>query len=257
MNFFIFLLSFSVNPIITYYIPSVDASKFLSIYAASNIIFSLMFTVLFIYFTKQVKVYLAIILIISVFCVFYRWEFLVFFYPFAMLAGDYLLTQSKNEKGILFFRAFLIISALSFLFLNSHYYELLYVRVILCMSVAALVLIFVSDFKSLKIDSGLKWISYTYIFYSGTLLLIPLLSADGDSAKIWFIACQIGLGVTLKKLDFSSRGVFDDKKYKFVFSCVDIVCLIIPIVVSFFYLEYIIFVLYYISFCFLKSLKVK
>ncbi len=259
MHFVLFIISYALNPFIILMVPDQNAELFLSVYAVGSIIFSLYFTFLFsqkrlLKFSKSLILLVVFIVILAAILtgdVMWIW----IAYPFSLLAGDYVCTQSGSPKYTLIFRGVLIFSALPFLVFTDVFSELISLRVFLCIVFMLYVLNKVNDFILLSIDSTVKWISVTYIFYSGSLLLVPILGGEGGHIKIWFVVMQVGLGLILKRLDFSIRAVKDETK--FLLYLVDIGALCLPVIVMFFYPDWLFFTVYIISYLALKQLDPK
>jgi hypothetical protein len=240
-------------------VPDQDAELFLSVYAVGSIVFSLYFT--FIFSQKKLLVFSKSLILLVVLAIGLivtltgdvMWVWLA--YPFSLLVGDYVCTQSGSSKYTLIFRGVLIFSALPFLVVTDIFSELISLRIFLCMAFTFYILSKVNSFTLLSIDSTVKWVSITYIFYSGSLLLVPILGEGGEHIKIWFVVMQVGLGLILKKLDFSIRAVKDQTKI--LLNLVDVATLCLPVLVMFFYPDWLLFSVYVVSYLALKQLDPK
>jgi hypothetical protein len=259
MHFILFLISYALNPVIIMMVPDQSAERFLSVYAIGSIVFSLYFTFIFsqqkvIRFSRSLI--LLVIFVITLASIITGDVIMLWvIYPFALLAGDYVCTQSGSSKYTLIFRCVLIFSALPFIIFSDMFSEMIFLRVAICLLFMLYILIKVKDFMLLTIESTVKWVSITYVFYSGSLLLVPLSGGDGEHIKIWFVTMQIGLGLILKKLDFSVRAVKD--KTKLLLLLVDVGALGLPFLVMIFYPDWILFSVYMVSYLALKQLDPK
>jgi hypothetical protein len=259
MHFFLFLVSYALNPFIILMVPDQSADQFLTIYATCSIVFSLYFT--FLFSQKKLlrigKLLILVVILLIVLAALITGNIFILWiaYPFSLLAGDYVCTQSGSTRYTLVFRGILILSAFPLLIFSDLFSELLLLRILVCMAFMLYILFSVKEFLLLTIESTTKWISVTYIFYSGSLLLVPIIGGEGDHIKIWFVTMQIGLGLILKKLDFSVRAVQD--KAKILLNLVDLGTLCLPILVMFFYPDWILLSVYLISYFALRQLDPK
>lgn len=217
MHFLLFLLSYAVNPLILLFIPNQIAVHFLGGFTLCNIIFSLLFTLIFskIERLKNQNKFLITTMLCALFLgltgSFLDMVLAVsFLYPFSLLYSDYIMTQSAKNNNLIHYRFFLIITGMLVVlvtFYNSQYF----LWAVLTRSLAALLYasVFVSSgslFKNLQIKHPISFIINTYIFYSGALLLLVYIDEAGSAGtKHWYIALQISLGLLLKLIDFSVR----------------------------------------------------
>jgi hypothetical protein len=259
MHFVLFLVSYALNPLIVLMVPDHDAELFLGVYAIGSVVFSLYFTFIFsqeklLNFSKGLILFVvAMVGAMALLTGELLWLWVA--YPFSLLAGDYVCTQSGVAKFTLIFRGVLIFSALPFLIFTDMFSGLIALRIALCLVFMLFMLYVVKSFVVLSIESTIKWISVTYIFYSGSLLLVPLLGGEGAHIKIWFVTMQGGLGLILKRRDFSVRAVND--KTKILLQLVDIGAFCLPILVMFFYPDWLLLAIYMVSYIALKQLDPK
>lgn len=217
MHFLLFLLSYAVNPLILTFIPNQIAVHFLGVFTLFNIIFSLSFTLIFskIEEIKNQNKFLITTMLCALF-IGLAGSFLdmvlavAFLYPFSLLYSDYMLTQSAKNNNLIHYRFFLIITGI-LVALVTFYNVQYFLWAVLVRSLTALLYasVFVSNsnqFKNLQIKHPTSFIINTYIFYSGTLLLLVYIDEAGSAGtKHWYIALQISLGLLLKLIDFSVR----------------------------------------------------
>ncbi len=211
MHLILFVLSFALNPLIIGYLPAEYTKEFLTYFSVANLIFSLVFTLLF-GWTKTARMAnvwipcLAFVILLS-FMLFGR-KVLWFYYTFVLLAADYSVTQTNSKKISLFYRIYLISSVLILLIFKNIFFEFIIFRSSVCSSFVALILFSKKEYFQLSVKSPLKMIFITFTFYSGTLALLPNLfdSKNLLNLKIWYVGGQIGLGLILKELDFATRA---------------------------------------------------
>lgn len=211
MQFILFVLSFALNPLIIGYLPSEYTKEFLMYSSAANLIFSLGFTLLFGWekTARKASFWIPILaIVILILSVFFGKKTLWFYYTFVLLAADYSVTQTQSRNSSLYYRIYLIISALSLLLFKSFFYEFIILRSIGCSLFVIYIISTQKDFYPLAVKSPLKMIVMTFTFYSGSLTLLPHLfdSKNLINLKLWFVGSQIGLGLTLKELDYLIRG---------------------------------------------------
>jgi hypothetical protein len=176
------------------------------------------------------------------------------FYPFSLLVGDYICTQSGSAKATITYRILLIASAIPFLFLSQYFLALVVFRVIVCVLFSLILIYLTKKFILLEIKSTYRWIAVTYVFYSGTLLLVPLSGElNSDHVKFWFIGLQVGLGLILKQLDFSIRAIKDKNNRLLVL--LDFAVFGIPFILLYFYPDFLLFSAYIVSAVALKQLR--
>ena len=154
MRFALFLLSYALNPIIILSIPSESSKTFLLIYTVASAIFSLIFYWAFIIeysvqYLKQsiVVASLLAIILLTLFPDMVLW----IFYPFAILLGDYVTTQTGSSKISNSYRIMMIATAAPFIFMNDWFSTLILMRSILSISFAIAVTISVTSFIPLKV----------------------------------------------------------------------------------------------------------
>ena len=215
--FILFLGSFAANFIALAAVPLSDAKEFYGLYAISNTVFSLVFTVLFSTsaFENYRKVSMLItVLVASVFSLMiFGKNALWLIYPLMLLVGDYSVSQAGSEDDNFNFRILLILSATLFIIPYIQFY----VAIILRIGIVSLFYLKISlsnkRYENLKIKSPLYFLIAVYICYSGSQMLIPSLNASSEKIKFWYLASQIGLGLLLKRADFLSRTVSLNSSY--------------------------------------------
>lgn len=257
MRFLLFLFSYAINPAIILAIPDKDVSGFLYNYAASSAIFSF---ILLIYFSnawavKKVAYFVpaASCILISFVALFGK-NWLWVYYPYSILIGDYITTQSGSERLSNAYRVLLVASAVPIVLFPQHFYELVAFRSGINTLYALALITKIRTYHVLNIKSPVKWILITYIFYSGSLLLAPQISHnDPATTKAWFIGIQIGIGLLLKKLDFSARAINNNPTR--IYLALDVAVFAGPFVLTYFYRNYYLLALYIISALAIRSLE--
>ncbi|MFV8366705.1 hypothetical protein [Flavobacterium sp. XS1P27] len=211
MYFILFVLSFALNPLIIGYLPIEYTKEFLSCFAIANLIFSLLFTLCFGWLkTAKTANYwipsIAFILLLSV--LFFGNRALWFYYTFILLAADYSVTQTSSLKISLYYRIYLISSVLLLVCFKNFFYEFIIIRSVVCTMFVFVVILSKKEFCPLSLKSPWKMILITFTFYSGTLALLPNIFDNQNllNLKVWYVGAQVGLGLILKELDFSTRA---------------------------------------------------
>lgn len=253
MNFFLFLLSYILNPVIIHSIPQNIVSQFLTTYMWANVFFSLAFTIFF--STKIIKyayVFIIVSFIFLVALVFLEGNYVWAILPFSILLGDYLCTQAAEGRISYFFRLVLIFTALPFVYPDGNFSLLIVIRIVAILTFGFWLMFKNRKPKRLNISFPVKWIATTYVFYSGTLLLLPYLLTDDTELKYWFIITQVGLGIVLKKLDFEVRSVSENIRK--VGLLIYIGACALPLLLSIYYFSAIAVIMYYLSFAALAYL---
>jgi hypothetical protein len=210
MQFILFLLSSASTSLIISFIPHAEAASFLSIFSVSNIVCSLWFTLAFSYARSATLASWWIPVgagVLGIGVLVFGDRGLWFFYPFSIIAADYATTQSGSTRLSTAYRILLIFSVIPFVLFEEHFKYWIFARSILCIIFVGLAVISGKGFVRLNIKTPFRMIAVMYIFYSGSLLALPLISgSNAQTLKIWYVGTQIGLGLILKKLDFSMRG---------------------------------------------------
>ena len=103
------------------------------------------------------------------------------------------------------YRGTLIISAVPFLLRPEWFTELLVVRAAICMAFLISVLAARLEVFPLQLRNSFLYVSISHLAYFGTLLLITFVLKE-EPLKYWYVGTQIGLGLLLKRLDFTIRG---------------------------------------------------
>lgn len=257
MRFLLFLISYALNPAIILAVPVKDTVGFLYGYAGSSAVFSFIMLIAFgcewavkriIYWVPLVSCVLIVLVVV------YGKSWLWIFYPYSILIGDYITSQSGSDRISNSYRIILIASALPFVIFPQYFYELIVMRSLISIGYVFVLVSIVKSYFVLSITSPFRWILVTYTFYSGSLLLVPLIGGgDPNNAKAWFVGIQVGIGLLLKKLDFSVRAINDNPWIIFVI--IDGVVFILPLILVFFFRNYVLLILYVISALSIKQLK--
>jgi hypothetical protein len=211
MHFFLFVLSFALNPLIIGYLPNESTKEFLTSFSIANLVFSLAFTLLFGWgkTAKKANYWIPILaLILLILLAIFGKKILWFYYTFILLAADYSVTQTDSKKISLYYRIYLISSVLILLIFKNVFFEFIVLRSIVCSLFVLVIIVSQKEYCQLSIKSPLKMIVITFTFYSGSLALMPNIF-DAKSLlnlKVWYVGSQIGLGLILKELDFSIRA---------------------------------------------------
>lgn len=209
INFGLYLLSFAANSLVVLTAPGQMLKKYVLIYNASSVMFSIL---LFIYFAKFasidrskliILVASVIFLIVSPFIGIYNSS--IFIYPGLLIFNDYLVTQSHKMKIVTGFRLLMIVSAIPFL-LNPEGFSVNIITRVVFLQITAIILSFTAkDIHLLSVKSPIKFQIGNYIFYNGTLSLVAIVVKASEALRWWYLAIQIGLVLILKVLDFSLR----------------------------------------------------
>lgn len=257
VRFFLFLLSYAINPAIILMVPDKDVAGFLYSYAGSSAIFSFILLITFSseWAVRRIAYWVPLIsCVLLALIALYGKSWLWIFYPYSILIGDYITTQSGSEKISNSYRIVLIISALPIVIFPQYFYELIALRSLINIIYVFVLITLIKSYHVLAIRSPVKWILITYTFYSGSLLVVPQL-AHGDPAiaKAWFVGIQVGIGLLLKKLDFSIRAINNNPQI--IFKAMDFIVFLLPVILVLFFRNYTLFVLYIISALAIKNLK--
>ena len=242
-SYFLYNLS---NLLIIILIPSDVASDYLNIYSVGSGIFS--FYVFYHFSIKElIKKKTIIIVGISSVVLDYFFTssilFIVFIYTFLLIHSDYYFSQSNLKKTNFVFKFLLLITSL-LLFFKIHIIIIIYIKII----IICFFYIFSNYLKvnkiGLKIKSPLKYSLFTCTIYFGSLFLISII-ADILTVKIFYIFMQLFLGFKLKLFDLEIRSLSSTKLNLNLL--MNIFSFIFIVVLSFFYNEFLILVIYIIS----------
>lgn len=211
-QFALFVASFASNFIVLFKVPLAEAQPFYAAYSISNTVFSLLITLIFTWvgISRHRKICTAILLVfaLAVGIALGGLVGVAIIYPLAMLCGDYAVSQAKNIKLNTPYRALMILTS-TFFFIPELSFEIA-VLIRIAISLIFYMLVMYKDDQLLKLDirSPIAFLVTVYIFYSGTLMVIPWLNSSAVEVKIWYLAAQISLGLLLKRADFLTRSSF-------------------------------------------------
>lgn len=209
INFGLYLLSFAANSLVVLTAPGQMIKKYVLIYNASSVLFSIL---LFIYFTKFATtgrskfIIGASVVIFSMGSAFIGiYDTAILIYPGLLIFNDYLVTQSHKLKIVTGFRLLMIVSAIPFL-LNPEGFSInIIARVLFLIFIAIFLSATARDVHLLSVKSPIKFQISNYVFYNGTLSLVAIVVKAPEALRWWYLATQIGLVLILKVLDFSLR----------------------------------------------------
>jgi hypothetical protein len=211
MHFILFLTSAASNALVLLSIPHLAVAEFLNILTLANIVFSLLFTLMFSYniTAKLAPYWLVTACMFSIVAVAFLPDFVIWIvYPLSLLGADYATSQTGSTKLSYFYRISIILSTIPFLVSQSFFDTAL-----LCRTGISLIFILYSvsqrkDFSKLIVNSPFRMILVTYTFYSGSLLMLTIIpNTNPLSIKFWYVGSQIGLGLILKLIDFKIRSI--------------------------------------------------
>jgi len=134
-----------------------------------------------------------------------------------------------------------------------YFRELLIYRAEFILVFILIVSLFSNEIKVLSVKYPRKWIITTYVSYSGALFLIPVIGGSEEVLKFWYIGSQIGIGLVLKKLDFSIRSIKKDSSI--LFNAINVIITIIPLLLMILYPSVVFLTIYVVSILALRNLK--
>ncbi len=215
-QFALFIASFASNFIVLFKVPLSEAQPFYAAYSISNTAFSLLITLIFTWVNSSQKRKICTVVLLAFTCglsiVLGGLVGAAVIYPLAMLCGDYAVSQAKSIKLNTPYRVLMVLTTAPFFLPNFPFEIAVLIRIGL--SVLFYAYIFYREEELLKLDirSPIAFLLTVYIFYSGTLIVIPWLNASAVEVKIWYLAAQVSLGLLLKRADFLTRSSFKASK---------------------------------------------
>jgi len=231
--YLVYIFSFASNLIIIGILPKNIESMYLSMYTASNAIFSLLFFLIF----SQKKLLLtvvnqgwAIVLVSLVSLVFQSIDLMLFLYPALLIFVEYLYSQSRVKKDVLLMRLLLVLDALCFVFIRDLEGFLLGLsfRMMLLMVLIIFSLISKPECNLIKLKKKYKFIACNYLYYYLPFAMLVLFYSKVEGVKYWYIVFQVGLVFILKTHDYVLRTEVDVNKMRYVYflSFLPLVCML-------------------------------
>jgi hypothetical protein len=206
----IFFFSFAVGPLSIFLSPESLTKIFVQTYSLSNFIFSLFWTLFFLAKNSSKNLYgiinlflVAVLLINSLFGL----NLIVWIYVFSIIMVD-LSSSQINSVSIKLLNRLIPIFLLLLLILNLITFELfLFSRIFQALFFSLTIYFYKQELQTLKINQPLKFLLISFVFYSGTIILLSFMLSgiSVEIYKILIITFQIGLVLLLKELDYKSR----------------------------------------------------
>lgn len=233
-SFIVFFLSFLANLLIIKMMPDKSIRIYINAYTIVGGCGALFFFLLYsrrdaVLWVKKIGYFLLLVFVLACFVVDKFWVS-VAFYPLFLIYNDYLVTQSDLTKYGVFYRLFLILSAIPFLFFQESFELLFQLRIVLLAIVLAFYAVHSRDIAPLHVRSTWKYVFFNYTFYYAPLLLIANITMTPDELRVWYVFSQGGLVVYLKYLDFALRkgSVVSNRMGEFVLAAA-LAALVVPI----------------------------
>lgn len=212
MNFVLYLVAYAANFVILYYLPNSEVDIFLKSYTLYNTIASLFITLLLTGsqgWLVRVRVFWLFYIVacaVLMLSGLYKVNALLYAcYPIIMILSDYFASQNLSLRGINFYRVFSFLT-ISIFWLDVDFSTQVLIRSILLSLSSFFCVSYTKEFRSLKIQSTLKYILIIYSSYSAVLFLIVRLNFQPVEQKYWYMGVQVGLALVLKLMDFKARG---------------------------------------------------
>jgi len=221
-QFGLFIASFASNFIVLFKVPLNDAQSFYAAYSIANTVFSLLITLIFTWVavSKNRKLCTVALILIACLVTAYMWGIVgvAIIYPLAILCGDYAVSQAREIKLNTPYRLVMVFTSGLFFLPGLTFETALIMRIGLSLCFYAYVLLREKELLRLDISSPIAFLVTVYIFYSGTLMVIPWLNSSAVDVKVWYLAAQVSLGLLLKRADFLTRSSFKASKSVNLFS---------------------------------------
>jgi hypothetical protein len=253
----IFFISFAVGPLSIVLSPELITKGYVQSYNLANFLFSLFWTILFLTEnkTRNLLFYINIILLIIIALnMFLGLKLIVWIYVFSVLMIDLSSSQINNPK-IAILNRIISIFILILLAMNLIDFILfLWFRIFTSILFNWIIFFSNSELKSLKIDHPIKFILISFIFYSGSTILLSFLLNELPikSYKILIIIFQLGLVLLLKEIDYKTRHNSSGGGMLFKFTnYTSLIIIIVPVYLFLINLDWRIFVaisIYFISY---------
>lgn len=249
-SFSLYLASFVASVVITLAAPGDLLKQYLLIYTLASFAFSLL---LFLYFsasptmrgTKLIAgVFFTSFIVVAV--ARSPYESALVFYPGLLIYTDYFVTQSCDIRRVTAYRIFLILSSLFFL-AGAEYFQGNMIARVTMIFLVALALpgkgVFI---HKISVQSPIPFLIGNYVFYSGVLYAVTMLTDHDGGLRFWYLMSQAGLVGILKYYDFSLRKVYSvTPLLKFIVMCT---AFVMPLPLMLIYPSFSNLCLYYIGY---------
>lgn len=211
-QFGLFIASFASNFIVLFKVPLAEAQPFYAAYSIANTVFSLLITLIFTWVAiskhrKNCTVFLVVVACVASIMLGGMVGVAVI-YPLAMLCGDYAVSQAKGIKLNTPYRVLMVLTTALFFIPGLPFEIAVLIRIGASLIFYVFILLQEEELLKLDIRSPIAFLISVYIFYSGTLIVIPWLNSSAVDVKIWYLAAQVSLGLLLKRADFLTRSSF-------------------------------------------------
>ena len=212
-HFILFLGSFAANFVAMWRAPVDSAPLFYSSYAIASALGSLLTTGVFTFLKQsrylKIGFILGITLLTLVEVSFQGSSALVpALYAGTILLGDYGISQSGARGLNTIYRFVMILTTLLFFVPNLEFNSAILIRSGIAFLFFSTTLGFGLKYSQITLKAPWKFTALAYIFYSGTLILLPRLEATNEVIKNWYLITQLGLALILKVADFTSRSIY-------------------------------------------------
>jgi len=208
-NFSLYLASFLASVVITLAAPGDLLKQYLLIYTLASFAFSLL---LFLYFSASPTMRGTRLIAVAFFVSFIAvaaargtYESALFFYPGLLIYADYLVTQSCGIRRVTAYRIFLILSSLLFLAGADFFQTNMIGRVAMIFIVAVALPGKDRIVYKISVQSPIPYLIGNYVFYSGVLYAVTMLTDHNGGLRFWYLMSQAGLVGIIKFYDFSLR----------------------------------------------------
>jgi hypothetical protein len=258
----LFFVSFAVGPFVIIFTPENMAKDYVQSYSIANFIFSLFWTIIF---TKEnnYKLLIGFIYLLLIFSIviniLFNYHALVWIYVFAILMIDFLSSQTIKTNITVLNRILPILLLLLMAAKIINFDFFLWSRILGSLAFGLYLYKNNYEFHTLKIAKPIKFMLISFIFYSGSIILISFLLKDVlvNEFKTLMIVLQVGLVLLLKELDFKTR--FNSKGGDLLFYLTKSISLFLPTLIVFLFDEindvniFLTLVVYYVSYFSLRS----
>lgn len=217
LHFALFLGSFAANFVAMWKVPVDAAPLFYSGYALASAVGSLFTTGVFTYLksSKRLKFGFGVgILALSAMEVSFQGvdAIVPILYAGALLLGDYAVSQSGTQKTNTIYRIVMISTVLAFFIQGLTFDQAVIFRSSVAFAFFVVSLQPAFKYTPITLRAPWKFTAMAYVFYSGTLILLPRMDAPNGVIKTWYLISQLGLALLLKVADFTSRSLYSVNK---------------------------------------------
>ncbi len=211
-QFGLFIASFASNFIVLFKVPLAEAQPFYAAYSIANTVFSLLITLVFTWVavSKHRKICTVVLVVIACGAAIALDGMIgvAVIYPLAMLCGDYAVSQAKSIQLNTPYRILMVLTTALFFIPGLPFEISVLIRIVVSLIFYIFILLQEEELLKLDIRSPIAFLITVYVFYSGTLIVIPWLNSSAIDVKIWYLTAQVSLGLLLKRADFLTRSSF-------------------------------------------------